>query len=46
MIQNIRRSLTDLLGAEYTAAVGRAPRPPTTTKPPTPTAPAPGKRRS
>ena len=22
MIQNIRRSLTDLLGAEYTAAVG------------------------
>ena len=25
MIQNIRRSLTDLLGAEYTAAVG-APR--------------------
>ena len=24
MIQNIRRSLTDLLGAEYTAAVGRA----------------------
>ena len=25
MIQNIRRSLTDLLGAEYTAAVGGAP---------------------
>ena len=25
MIQNIRRSLTDLLGAEYTAAVCRAP---------------------
>ncbi|MEI3013838.1 MAG: hypothetical protein V8T36_03260 [Ruthenibacterium lactatiformans] len=24
MIQNIRRSLTDLLGAEYTAAVCRA----------------------
>ena len=24
MIQNIRRSLTDLLGAEYTAAVWRA----------------------
>ena len=25
MIQNIRRSLTDLLGAEYTAAVGPPP---------------------
>lgn len=33
MIQNIRRSLTDLLGAEYTAAVGRPRRGP---KPPIP----------
>ena len=33
MIQNIRRSLTDLLGAEYTAAVWRAPPAP----PPPPT---------
>ena len=34
MIQNIRRSLTDLLGAEYTAAVGRARPPHQPPKPP------------
>ena len=35
MIQNIRRSLTDLLGAEYTAAVGGAGAgPPRPTPPP------------
>ena len=42
MIQNIRRSLTDLLGAEYTAAVLRPRAPPPAATPPGEGAPGAG----